>query len=471
MVQFAQPNRGEYGGADMVISQKYDIIDTERGLLDRSIFTDGQVYQEELEKIFGRAWLFIGHESLIPNPNDFFLTYMGEDPVILTRDAKGELHAFLNMCRHRGNRIVRADDGNAKNFMCAYHGWTYSNEGKLVSVPGLQEAYYGELDVGNLGLVPVAHLESYTGLVFASWDQDAPTLEAYLGNHRWYMDVQFNRRDGGFELIGPDKWIIPNNWKNSADNFVGDNYHAPISHRSATLARQQIRGPRNGQPAGQQAKPYSMPGQQVSPGNGHGMGHMTFESDDEYWKSSQAQDEEIIDYEKSIHVEMERRLGYIRTHKMRPGHSTLFPNMSWLAGPRPVRIWHPRGPLRTEVWAFWAIDRDASEQVKRAYRINGMQSFGPSGLSEQDDMDNWRGSTEAGTSAIARKYLSHIAMGIGHEWEHPDLPGKAIPKAFGEVNQRSMYVRWQEFMNAASWADIHIDPITAKFEGTATMKG
>ena len=144
-------------------------VDTQQGEMDRSVFTDAGLYQEELEKVFGRAWQFIGHESLVPNPNDFFLTYMGEDPVILTRDSKGQLHAFLNMCRHRGNRVVRADDGNAKNFMCTYHGWTFSNEGKLVSVPGLQEAYYGELDVEHLGLVSVAQLDSYAGLIFATW--------------------------------------------------------------------------------------------------------------------------------------------------------------------------------------------------------------------------------------------------------------------------------------------------------------
>ena len=111
----------------MVVSQKYNVIDMEKGLLDRSIFFDERTYQDELEKVFGLAWLWVGHDSLVPNPNDFFLSYMGEDPVILTRDSKGALHVFLNMCRHRGNRVVRADDGNAKNFMCTYHGWTFSN--------------------------------------------------------------------------------------------------------------------------------------------------------------------------------------------------------------------------------------------------------------------------------------------------------------------------------------------------------
>ena len=129
----------------MVVQQHRVYLD-EAGHLDRCIFIDQGIYQQELERIFGRAWLFIGHDSLIPNPNDFFLTYMGEDPVILTHDAMGQVHAFLNMCTHRGNRVARADDGNPKNFMCTYHGWTYSNEGKLVSVPGLQEAYYGELE-------------------------------------------------------------------------------------------------------------------------------------------------------------------------------------------------------------------------------------------------------------------------------------------------------------------------------------
>src|SRR5215467_1110776 len=96
----------------MSATPQYDIIDPETGKIDRRIFMDQAIYDEEMAQIFGRAWLMIGHESLVPRVNDFFHTYMGEDPVILTRDGQGRLHALLNMCRHRGNRVVRCDDGN-----------------------------------------------------------------------------------------------------------------------------------------------------------------------------------------------------------------------------------------------------------------------------------------------------------------------------------------------------------------------
>jgi 3-phenylpropionate/trans-cinnamate dioxygenase alpha subunit len=446
-------------------TQRTNLVDVEKGLVHRKIFVDQDIYQEELEKVFGRAWLFIGHESLIPNPNDFFLTYMGEDPVILTRDAKGEVHAFLNMCRHRGNRIVRADDGNAKNFMCSYHGWTYSNEGKLVSVPGLQEAYYGELDVDNLGLVPVAHLESYAGLVFATWAEDAPTLEEYLGDMRWYMDIWFNRRDSGVELIGPDKWVGKFNWKNSTDNFIGDMYHAILSHRSALLARAQSLGV----PAAPLS--YSRPGNQVSPGNGHGCFAGIYDTPEDYYRRNAVnEDSPLMEYNKSIYDEMLRRLGPSRAHRIGPEHSSVFPNMSWLPNGT-VRIWHPRGAGETEVWSFTFVDKAMPEELKRLWRVQCMQSFGPSGLLEQDDMDNWRNSSEAGRSLVARKTPNVISMGAGHEWDNPELPGLSVPNTFSEINQRSMYKRWQEFMDAKSWGDISIDPITATFEGTATMKG
>ena len=136
-----------------------------------------------------------------------------------------------------------------------------------------------------------------------------------------------------------------------------------------------------------------------------------------------------------------------------------------------VRMWHPRGPLQTEVWAYWAIDKNAPPEIREHMRKNGMQAFGPGGVQEQDDMDNWRNASDAGKSFQARKYLSHIGMGVGHEELNPGLPGRSIPAFCGEINQRSMYKRWEEMMNANSWADIQIDPMTANFEGSAMIKG
>src|SRR5690348_18306076 len=96
----------------------------------------------------------------------------GSDPVI--RNGAGSVGAFLNVCRHRGNRLCRADDGNAASFTCAYHGWTYSNDGKLIGVPYLKEAYHDELDRERWGLVPVAQLDDYKGMYFATFDPAAP---------------------------------------------------------------------------------------------------------------------------------------------------------------------------------------------------------------------------------------------------------------------------------------------------------
>jgi 3-phenylpropionate/trans-cinnamate dioxygenase alpha subunit len=191
----------------MVATAMKTLVDTERGLVSRRIFIEQEIYEQELAQIFARSWLFLCHDTQIPKPGDFLTTYMGADPVLVARDTHGKVNAFLNVCRHRGNRVCRADAGNAASFTCAYHGWTYGNDGRLTAVPSLQDAYYGELDRGKWGLISVAQIDQYKDFYFATFDPETPPLVDYLGEMAWYMDVFFDRREGGVEVLpGVHKW-------------------------------------------------------------------------------------------------------------------------------------------------------------------------------------------------------------------------------------------------------------------------
>jgi phenylpropionate dioxygenase-like ring-hydroxylating dioxygenase large terminal subunit len=366
------------------------------------------------------------------------------------------------MCRHRGNRIVRTDAGNARNFACAYHGWTYSNQGELEYLPGEEEAYYGALDRDCLSLVE-ARLDTYAGIVFATWDQEAPSLDDYLGDARWLLDVSFNRLDHGTEALGPIKWIEPVNWKTAVDN-CSDNYHVPTTHLSAII----VQGRHRGIPRLTHEQQFQSESKHLFV-NGHSLTMRFLERPDQARQTHgiTAENREAFEeYYRQTLAESERRLGSLRARRLQLGNHSLFPN-----GVLGLRLAHPRGPQQTEFWHFVVLEKDMPEELKTALRRGSANYNGVNGIFEQDDMDNWRGVTNSALSPMGRKLAQNLSMGVGHDRPHPDYPGVVAERYTSESNQRLFYQRWEQFMNAENWEDIPLEPKVMDFEGTATLLG
>jgi nitrite reductase/ring-hydroxylating ferredoxin subunit len=414
-------------------------VDVHRGSVSRRIFVDQELYKAEQEKIFGRCWLFLAHESQVPNPGDFVTTYMGETPVIVMRSKAGRIGAFFNSCRHRGMRLCRADAGNAHAFTCSYHGWVYGNDGALTGVPRQLDAYppadsagKGGFDAADWALVPVAQLDSYKGLLFATWDRSSPPLISYLGDMAGYLDILIDRRDGGTEFLGgTQKWTIPCNWKFVTDNHVGDSYHTPTTHNSNMMV-------------GIYSKPserLKLPGKTLYAGNGHGFC---------YFNTSLRTDlAPLKDYVEATQPEAVSRLGQARAN-IWPLNGAIFPNFGFVyAGAfRTFRVWHPRGPDKIEIWSWCVVDRNASPEFKDFIRLETLRGqSGPASTFEQDDGENFKECHACSKGPIAELFPFNHMLRLGTETHHPELAG-VINEMPSETNQLGFYSRWADYMRA-----------------------
>jgi p-cumate 2,3-dioxygenase alpha subunit len=121
-------------------------------LVNRNTFIDKEILKLERERIFDRVWIYVGHESEIPNPHDYVTRKVAGKSIIFTRDAEGKVHVLLNTCTHRGALVCREEKGNTKTFLCCYHAWSFKNDGELIGVPHAA-AYGDKFDRKSLNMV------------------------------------------------------------------------------------------------------------------------------------------------------------------------------------------------------------------------------------------------------------------------------------------------------------------------------
>jgi phenylpropionate dioxygenase-like ring-hydroxylating dioxygenase large terminal subunit len=423
------------------------MIDLATGTVDREIFTSPEIHRQELEKLFARSWLFVGHESQVPKPGDFFVSRMGDESVILCRDGSGALHVFLNSCRHRGMKVCRYEQGNTSLFVCPYHSWSYGTDGKLQGVPQYRALYEGTLNREEWGLVEVAHMANYKGTIWASWDPAAPDFLTWLGDAADHFDHVIDCRDGrpgGAEVIGVHKWIFPSNWKFAAENFLGDTYHNP-SHRSVDMVGMSA----SARPGQRRDNEYAK-AQRVWVGypQGHGMTSGIAPDDNEYAPSYQ-QYPEVDEYFRHCFEERNRRLG--ARAKVLPLVGTIFPNASFHGRqPRGICVWHPHGATETEAWRFFLVDADAPAAVKDVLRRYYMRYSGPAGMTEQDDMENWLYATAASKGTIAKRYPLNYQMSMRLPNATHLGPGE-VATQMTDQTPRNFYRVWQRYMDGDDW--------------------
>lgn len=431
--------------------------DVRRGMIPAHIYNDVDVFEQEKSKLFSRTWLFVGHESEIPQPGDYVVRRVLDDSFILVRDERGEIRAHFNMCLHRGMQVCRAEVGNASHFRCPYHGWSYRNDGRIMGLPFHEEAYGGEAGFNKKGarLLPAPSLDTYNGLIFISMDPHAPSLREYIGDFAFYLDYYTRQSEKGIELRGPQRWRVKANWKIGAENFAGDMYHTPQTHTSVVeigLFRE---------PKAEKRKD----GNTYWAGNGGGTTYKLPPGDFEERLRYVGYPDEMIERMK-VQWSREQR-DVIGKDGFMISAASLFPNMSFVHNwPKvedgdsvlpfiSIRTWQPISENETEVLSWFAVDAAAPEEFKELSYKAYLMCFGSTGMFEQDDVENWVSLTTTSKGSMARRLLLNSRMGMLKD-DSPVVapltreefagPGEAHV-GYGEYNQRHLLNRWADYLD------------------------
>jgi phenylpropionate dioxygenase-like ring-hydroxylating dioxygenase large terminal subunit len=313
------------------ISYNYqELIQADR--IHSSLYADPSIFHEEMQKIFYSGWVFVGHASEIPNAGDYVRRLIGLEPVLFLRKKDGQVDVVANRCAHRGNMLCHEEKGNTKAFSCVYHGWTFDLDGTLLDVPspkGFPKPF------SALALDKPAHIASYRGFYFATFNPNAMPFETYLGHGFSLIDRACDISPVG-EINLTAGWVkqqFKANWKMLPENDT-DGYHVNFVHLSFVKA---IRS--------QYDTSLMAPEEEVkSVTRDWGGGHTEIDFAPSYTQEMEwlgTTPEKCQEYIKAL----EQAYGYEKAHQIAhdgPPHAIIFPNLFLAEGN--IVIFQPLGP-------------------------------------------------------------------------------------------------------------------------------
>ena len=414
-----------------------------------SVYSDPELFEQEMDRIFGCAWLLLGHESQIRNPGDYITTRMAREPVIVCRDEAGSVRVLFNRCPHRGSVVCHEASGTAKRFVCPYHGWTFSTDGALRSVP-VPEGYTPDIrGRTQLGLAPVARVGVYRGFIFASLAQQGPSLGEFLGPIASSFDDMVDRAPGGeLEVAGGVfKHAYNGNWKLVLENHL-DGVHPAFVHQSSVQVAKDLPPPEGEEYstiALKQMRQNAAP-KEVWEGLGMwtcdwGHGYMGDYHDDS--RLVAGLDNPIFaDY----HARLEAEHGKERARQIlnvRRFNSIVYPNVSFMGQFRQLRIVHPLAVDRTVVYTYSFRMPKAPPQMFRdtiAYSnvVNGTGSWVLT-----DDLEVYE-RTQRGLTARQPEWV-YVGRGLGSDSPQPDGTRRGATGT-SEIFIRNQFAAWLRYL-------------------------
>jgi phenylpropionate dioxygenase-like ring-hydroxylating dioxygenase large terminal subunit len=408
----------------------YDALVREDRVHSR-VYTDARVFEDEMERIFHRGWVFVGHASEIPKPGDYRLAWVGRYPIIMVRDDDGEVKLLSNRCRHRANTVCQIERGNTRFFRCDYHGWMYRNNGDLASV-SYPDGYDRSFRKEDFGLIPIPRIESYRGFVFASIAPSGMSLKDYLGKAAEQIDLFVDLSpEGEIDARGGiHKYNYRGNWKLQIENSM-DGYHPNFVHKNffSLLKRKGMKNPT-----------AHFGGRSIAVTRDFGHGHVMLD----YRECNRnAPILSVTPGAKEYKDTMVARYGVERaTEIINSGgtHLLVFPNLVMIGVQ--LRVVRPISADETEVYLYPTLLKGVAPEVNQ-FRLRGHEVFfGPAGFGAPDDLEMF----ERLQLGLKNELDPWLILSRGLERERREADGTRVGHVTDEVTQRGIFREWKRVM-------------------------